>query len=63
VFVDAGVHLGTAQIAKDEELRSLLTEERIQNTQINATTLLQQKKRDQLYEEIGNNLDKLAHAI
>ena len=54
VFVDGQVHHGTAQMAKDEELRAL-TEERIQNPR----TILRQysdKKRDQLYQEILDNL-------
>jgi very-short-patch-repair endonuclease len=44
VFVDGRVHLGKAQIAKDEELRTL-PEERIQGSGIVLRQLLGQEKR------------------
>src|SRR5437867_12864192 len=51
VFVDGRVHLGTAQMAKDEELRSLLRKRgyRILELYYNSYS---DRKRDQLYEEI-----------
>jgi len=58
VFVDGRVHLGTAQMAKDEELRSLLRKRvyRILELYYNSYS---DRKRDQLYEEISDNLAKL----
>jgi very-short-patch-repair endonuclease len=55
VFVDGRVHLGTAQMAKDEELRSLLRKRgyRILELSYDAYS---DKKRDQLYQEILNSL-------
>src|SRR5437588_8594338 len=55
VFVDGRVHLGTLQMAKDEELRSLLRKRgyRILELCYDSYT---DKKRDQLYEEIRNCL-------
>src|SRR3972149_10876660 len=55
VFVDGRVHLGTAQMMKDEELRSLLRERgyRILELCYNSYS---DKKRDQLYEEILKSL-------
>jgi len=57
VFVDGRVHLGTAQMVKDEELRLLLRKRgyRILELYYNSYS---DKKRDQLYEEILNNLGK-----
>ena len=51
VFVDGRVHLGTAQMIKDEELRSLLRKRgyRILELQYDSYS---DKRRDQLYEEI-----------
>ena len=59
VFVDGTVHHGTAQMAKDEELRSLLRKRgyRILELYYNSYS---DTKRDQLYEEIRDNLNKLA---
>ena len=59
VFVDGRVHLGTAQMAKDEELRSLLRKRgyRILELYYESYSL---KTRDQLFEEIRNSLSKLA---
>jgi len=58
VFVDGRVHLGTTQMAKDEELRSLLRKRgyRILELYYNSYS---NGKRDQLYEEIRDNLAKL----
>ena len=57
VFVDGRVHLGTAQMMKDEELRSLLRKRgyRILELYYNSYS---DKKRDQLYEEILKSLGK-----
>src|SRR5438445_12667726 len=59
VFVDGRVHLGTAQMAKDEELRSLLRKRgyRILELYYNGYS---DKKRDRLYEEIRSGLAQLA---
>src|SRR6266436_3833927 len=50
VFVDGRVHLGTAQMAKDEELRSLLRKRgyRILELYYNGYS---DRKRDHLYDE------------
>src|SRR5207249_5955227 len=58
VFVDGRVHLGTAQMAKDEELRSLLRKRgyRIVELYYNSYS---DRKRDLLYEEIRDNLANL----
>src|SRR5437879_5798640 len=55
VFVDGQVHLGTAQMMKDEELRSLLRKRgyRILELYYNSYS---HKKRDQLYQQILNSL-------
>ncbi len=55
VFVDGQVHLGKAQMMKDEELRSLLRKRgyRIVELSYNGYS---DRKRDQLYEEIRDNL-------
>ena len=57
VFVDGRVHLGTAQSVKDEELRTLLRKRgyRILELCYNGYS---DKKRDQLYEHIMNDLRK-----
>ena len=57
VFVDGRVHLGTAQMMKDEELRSLLRKRgyRVLELYYNSYS---NKKRDQLYSEILNSLGK-----
>jgi very-short-patch-repair endonuclease len=56
VFVDGRVHLGIAQMTKDEELRSLLRKRgyRILELYYDSYT---DKKRDELYKEIRNSLD------
>ena len=55
VFVDGRVHLGTAQMTKDEELRSLLRKRgyRILELFYNSYS---DKKRDQFYQEIRTGL-------
>jgi very-short-patch-repair endonuclease len=57
VFVDGPVHLKTAQMMKDEELRTLLTKRgyRILELSYNSYS---DKKRDELYREILNGLGK-----
>ncbi len=57
VFVDGRVHLGTAQMAKDEELRLLLRKRghRILELYYDSYS---DKKRDQLYEEILDSLGR-----
>src|SRR6266581_8372983 len=59
VFVDGRVHLGIAQMAKDEELRSLLRKRgyRILELYYDGYS---DKKRDQLYQQI---LDDLRSAL
>src|SRR6266571_1605489 len=58
VFVDGRVHLGTAQMVKDEELRTLLRKRgyRILELCYNSYS---DRKRDQLYKEIRNSLAKV----
>src|SRR5438445_10577183 len=58
VFVDGRVHLGTAQMAKDEELRTLLRKRGYRILELFYESY-SDKKRDQLYEEIQNSLAKL----
>ncbi len=57
VFIDGRVHLGTAQMAKDEELRSLLRKRgyRILELYYDGYS---DKKRNQLYEQILDSLGK-----
>jgi len=57
VFVDGRVHLGTAQMVKDEELRSLLRKRgyRILELYYNSYS---DKTRDQLYLELLETLGK-----
>jgi very-short-patch-repair endonuclease len=59
VFIDGRVHLGKAQMAKDEELRSLLRKRgyRILELCYNSYS---DRKRDQLYAQVRDNLAKLA---
>src|SRR3989442_5866860 len=58
VFVDGRVHLGTAQLAKDEELRSLLRKRgyRILELYYDGYS---DRKRDHLYNEIRACLTKI----
>ena len=58
VFVDGRVHLGTAQMSKDEELRTLLRKRGYRILELFYESY-SDKKRDQLYEEIQNSLAKL----
>ena len=58
VFVDGRVHLGTAQMSKDEELRTLLRKRGYRILELFYDSY-SDKKRDQLYEEIQNSLAKL----
>jgi very-short-patch-repair endonuclease len=57
VFVDGRVHLGTAQMTKDEELRSLLRKRGYRLLELFYDSY-SDKKRDQLYEQILNDLRK-----
>src|SRR5436309_14931104 len=59
VFVDGRVHLGTAQMTKDEELRSLLRKRGYRILELFYDNY-SDRKRDQLYEEIRNSIAKLA---
>ena len=58
VFVDGRVHLATAQMSKDEELRTLLRKRGYRILELFYESY-SDKKRDQLYEEIQNSLAKL----
>jgi very-short-patch-repair endonuclease len=60
VFVDGRVHLGTAQMAKDEELRLLLRKRGYRVLEL-CYDNYSDNKRDQLYEEIRNTLAKMPH--
>src|SRR3989442_516261 len=55
VFVDGWVHLGKSQMAKDEELRSLLRKRGYRILELYYDSY-SDRKRDQLYEEILNGL-------
>src|SRR5713101_107187 len=55
VFVDGRVHLGTTQMAKDEDLRSVLRTRGYRVLELPYSNY-SDKKRDQLYEEILNHL-------
>ena len=57
VFVDGRVHLRTAQMVKDEELRSLLRKRGYRVLEL-CYDNYSDKKRDKLYEEIMNSLGK-----
>jgi very-short-patch-repair endonuclease len=57
VFVDGRVHLGTAQTAKDEELRSLLRKRGYKVLELTYSSY-SDIKRDELYEEILISLSK-----
>ena len=57
VFVDGRVHLGKSQMVKDEELRSLLRKKGYRILEL-CYTSYSDRKRDELYEEILNNLGK-----
>src|SRR5437899_2889699 len=55
VFVDGGVHLGTRQMAKDEELRSLLRKRGYRILELFYEGY-SDKKRDQLYQQVLDDL-------
>ena len=55
VFVDGPVHLKTAQMMKDEELRTLLRKRGYRVLELSYTGYTD-KKRDELYREILNGL-------
>jgi very-short-patch-repair endonuclease len=55
VFVDGRVHLGTTQMAKDEELRSLLRKRGYRILELFYDGY-SDKKRDQLYDQILHGL-------
>jgi very-short-patch-repair endonuclease len=55
VFVDGRAHLGTAQMSKDEELRSLLRKRGYQILELYYSGY-SDKKRDQLYQQIVDDL-------
>ena len=57
VFVDGRVHLRTAQVSKDEELRSLLRKKGYKVLELSYDSY-SDKNRDQLYEEIRASLGK-----
>ena|SRR5438552_18597481 len=59
VFVDGRVHLGTAQMTKDEELRSLLRKRGYRVLELYYDSY-SDRKRDHLYEEIRASLAKFA---
>src|SRR2546425_13062144 len=57
VFVDGWVHLKTAQMMKDEELRTLLRKRGHRILELSYSSYTD-KKRDELYREILNGLGK-----
>lgn len=58
VFVDGRVHLGTTQIAKDEELRSLLRKRGYRILELHYINY-SDRTRDQLYSELLEWLGKV----
>src|SRR6266516_4144717 len=57
VFVDGRVHLGTAQMVKDEELRSLLRKRGYRILELYYDSY-SDKKRDEIYKEIMSGLGR-----
>ena len=57
VFVDGRVHSGTAQMVKDEELRSLLRKRGYRILELYYDSY-SDKTRDQLYSELSESLGK-----
>ncbi len=57
VFVDGPVHLKTSQMIKDEELRTLLRKRGYRILELSYGSY-SDKKRDELYREILNGLEK-----
>ncbi len=60
VFVDGRVHLGKIQMARDEELRSLLRKRGYRILELYYGSY-SDKKRDQLYAEIRSSFTKFGH--
>jgi very-short-patch-repair endonuclease len=57
VFVDGPVHLRTTQMMKDEELRTILRKRGYRILELSYSGY-SDKKRDELYREILNGLEK-----
>src|SRR5712692_354485 len=57
VFVDGAVHLKTAQMMKDEELRALLRKRGYRVLELSYTGY-SDKKRDELYREITTHIGR-----
>jgi very-short-patch-repair endonuclease len=57
VFVDCRVHLGTAQMVKDEELRSLIRKRGYRILELSYSSY-SDKRRDELYGTILNALGR-----
>jgi hypothetical protein len=57
VFVDGRVHLGKAQMLKDEELRTLLRKKGYRILEL-SYDIYSDAKRDQFYDEILNSLGR-----
>src|SRR5216684_1610746 len=57
VFIDGRVHLGTTQMVKDEELRSLLRKRGYRIIELHYQSY-SDKTRNQLYDELLDNLGK-----
>ena len=57
VFVDGPVHLKTAQMTKDEELRTLLRKRGYRILELSYSSY-SDKKRDELYQEIVKQLGR-----
>ena len=55
VFVNGRVHLGTAQMAKDEQVRTLLRKRGYRILEL-YYDIFSDKKRDELYKEIRDSL-------
>jgi very-short-patch-repair endonuclease len=68
VFVDGRPHLGTAQMVKDEELRTLLRKRGYRILELSHDGY-SDRKRDQLYQQILDNLQQeyclapLSHSV
>jgi very-short-patch-repair endonuclease len=58
VFVDGRVHLGTAQMKKDEELRTLLRKRGYRILELEYVSY-SDARRDKLYTEILDNIGKI----
>src|SRR2546428_13142726 len=57
VFVDGPVHLKTAQMTKDEDLRSLLRKRGYRILELSYSSYTD-KKRDELYQEVVQHLGR-----